>query len=153
MSLRIAIETKVLPRFAHLAAGNAKNFGFNLLGLLIVGIFYSFTYSSFPAAGLVVGLLIPGIWIACIYKLVKHHSEELHFLMLPNRLRTEPLNSLLVLADLAILAMVWLAMLLNMLPLGRLVWIFAILIPAIILILLRMLMAAMESTNTQDSNA
>ncbi|HSV87006.1 MAG TPA: hypothetical protein VLH61_00020 [Bacteroidales bacterium] len=142
---------KLMHRVVEASAGNNTNFLLNSFGHFLLGASYSLELIPFHLVGLILGVVIPGIWIFCFYRLLKESSEKSVSFYFPEWIKKEPLNSILIIFDVAFLMLIWM-----LIAGGQLdkIWIkvfLTIFMPIIILSLLRNLVKNSVGSGKEDN--
>jgi hypothetical protein len=103
--------SKILSALIKASAGTSSNYLLNFLGQLIMGLVYSLGYLPFNTVGLLLGFVMPGIWVFCTYRLIRFASEQTTPLPFPNWMQKDPGNALVILIDMIFLAIIWILIL------------------------------------------
>lgn len=141
---------KFLVSLTQIAVGTASNFSWNLCGLIIVGIFYSLGFMPVIAIGFLIGFVIPSVWIVCLYKVILKHQEFISDSNLPGWIAREPGNTISMLCDIALLAAIWAGIAANLLSYPWIHWLMALVVPAMVLVVLRILKVMADIHNLKQ---
>lgn len=99
--------SKILSTLIKASAGSSTIYLLNFWGQLIMGMTYSLGYLPFNTVGLLLGFVMPGIWIFCTYRLIRFTSEQSIPLPFPNWMQKDPGNLLVIIIDMIFLAIIW----------------------------------------------
>lgn len=141
---------KLMVTLTQIAVGTASNFTWNLCGLLTVGILYSLNFMPNIAFGFLIGFVIPSIWIICLYKVILKHQEFFFDGSLPGWITREPGNTISMLCDIALLAAIWAGIAANLLPYPWIHWLMSLVVPAIVLVVMRVLKVLTDTHNLKQ---
>ncbi|MEE4176242.1 MAG: hypothetical protein V2I46_01900 [Bacteroides sp.] len=141
---------KVLESLIEAAVGNSNNYQLNFWGQGIMGAIYSLGLLPFGAVGLLLGFILPGIWVFCTYRLVRNVSEQEPTLPFPKWMRKDPGNVILILVDLVFLAIIWTFILTGILEKTWIKLLFTVAFPLLTLSLLRNLLLLLQTENTEE---
>ncbi len=89
------------------SVGNSKNFRTAFWGQAIIGFLYSFGYFDFWLVGLIIGYILPIIWVICTYRLLKIKSLENESIPFPRWMKKDPGNALVIFIDIFFLTFIW----------------------------------------------
>jgi hypothetical protein len=107
MTLDPKKPSKILSALVKASAGTTSNYLLNFWGQLIMGLVYSLGYLPFNAIGLLLGFIMPGIWVFCTYRLIRFASEQTIPLPFPDWMQKDPGNTLVIVIDMIFLAIIW----------------------------------------------
>jgi len=141
---------ELLVTVTQTAVGTSANFAWNLCGLLTVGILYSLGFMPVMAIGFLIGFVIPSVWIVCLYKVILKHQEFIIDSNLPGWIAREPGNTISMLCDIALLAAIWAGIAANLLPYPWIHWLMALVVPAMVLVVLRILKVMADIHNIKQ---
>ncbi len=91
----------------HASVGSRKNFRTSFWGQAIIGFLYSFRYFDFWVVGLIIGYILPILWVICTYRILKNKSENNESLPFPGWMKKDPGNALVILLDIIFLTFIW----------------------------------------------
>lgn len=132
-----AAQEHLLSRLVDASAGSKTRFALNFIGHLCAGTLYAFELLPFHWVGFLLGVILPGIWVFCAYRLLKLASIPNIQSVMPGWMKKEPGNSLLIFLDVVFLLLIWFFIAWG--PMDK-TWIkvlWAIIIPLAILSILR----------------
>ena len=152
MNLKPLNLTKSLEKLIEAAAGNSNNFQMNFWGQAIMGAIYSMGMLPWDAVGLLLGFVLPGIWVYCTYRLVKNIPDHEPSIPFPKWMRKDPGNAILILVDLLFLAMIWTLILSGILEKTWIKLLFTVAFPLLTLSMLRSLLLLLETEHKEDQS-
>jgi hypothetical protein len=132
--------SKILSVFTKASAGTANNYQLNFWGQLFMGMVYSLGYLPFNAVGLLLGFIMPGIWVFCTYRLIRFASQQTNILPFPQWMQKDPGNALIIVADLFFLALIWMLILSGIFDKTWIKILFTVAFPLLTLSMLRNLL-------------
>lgn len=141
---------KVLESLIEAAVGNSNNFQLNFWGHGIMGAIYSLGYLNYDAVGLILGFILPSIWVFCTYRLVRNTSEREPLLPFPKWMRKDPGNAILILVDLLFLGIIWTFILTGILEKTWIKLLFTVAFPLLTLSMLRNLLLLLQTENADE---
>jgi len=101
------INSKILRSFIEASAGSKTNFQLNFWGQFVMGLLYSLGHLPFHAVGVLLGFVLPGIWVFCTYRLIKASADKEKILPFPGWMQKDPGNALVIIIDIVFLAIIW----------------------------------------------
>ncbi len=140
--------SKILRVFIDASAGTKANFWLNFFGQFAMGLLYSLGHLPFHAVGILLGFVMPGIWVVCSYRLVKASAIKQNDFPLPAWMLKEPGNTLVILIDLLFLATIWVLIISGLFNKIWIKLIFTVAFPLLTLFLLRHIVLLL--TNDRD---
>ncbi len=143
--------SKILSILIKASAGTAANFQLNFWGQLIMGMVYSLGYLPFNAVGLLLGFVMPGIWVLCTYRLIRLASQQDTPLPFPQWMQKDPGNVLIVVVDLVFLAIIWILILTGIFDKTWIKILFTVAFPLLTLSMLRNLLQLLNR-NEEENN-
>lgn len=96
-----------LSSLIHASVGSPANFRVAFFGQAIMGFLYTFGYFDLILVGLVIGFIMPVIWVVSTYRLLKVKAQEYEALPYPRWMKKEPGNSLVIILDIVFLSLIW----------------------------------------------
>lgn len=98
---------KLLFILIDASAGNFRQYQITFWAQLVLGLLYSFDYFDFALAGIVLGLLMPSLWIILTYRFILDKSKEKLKLPFPLWMQKNPGNFLVIVIDILFLMIIW----------------------------------------------
>lgn len=98
---------KLLFTLIDASAGNFRQYQITFWAQLVFGFLYSFNYFDFALAGIVLGLIMPSLWIILTYRFVLVKANENLKLPFPVWMQKNPGNILVILIDISFLTIIW----------------------------------------------
>lgn len=144
------IKSKILRAFIEASAGSKTNFLLNFLGHFVIGLLYSFGQLPFHVVGLLLGFVMPGIWVLCTYRLIKASAGKQTQLHFPKYMEKEPGNTLVIIIDLIFLAIIWALIISGLLEKIWIKLIFSVAFPLLTLFILRNLVVLFALDNGDE---
>jgi hypothetical protein len=89
------------------SAGTPRNFRVSFWGQLLLGFLYSFGYFNLRIVGLIIGFVVPVIWVICTYRLLKARAKQFSNLSFPRWMQKDPGNGLVIIFDIFFLGLIW----------------------------------------------
>lgn len=89
------------------SAGTPRNYRISFWGQTLIGSLYSFGYFDLWIVGLIVGFLLPVLWVVSTYRLLKAKARLFPSLPFPNWMRKDPGNAFIIIFDILFLALIW----------------------------------------------
>jgi hypothetical protein len=129
----------LLSALIHASVGNPTNFRMALFGQAVIGFLYSFGYFDLRLVGLVIGYVMPVIWVVSTYRLLKVKAMEYEALPYPLWMKKEPGNSLVIILDIVFLSLIWLFILSGLYTATWIKVVFTLVFPLLTLAMLRSL--------------
>lgn len=144
---------KILSALIKASAGTAANYQLNFLGQLIMGLIYSLGYLPFNAVGLLLGFIMPGIWVFCTYRLIRFASQQDTPLPFPQWMKKDPGNALIIVIDLFFLAIIWTLILSGIFDKTWVKILFTVAFPLLTLSMLRNLLQLLTPGEEENNEA
>lgn len=141
---------KALESLIEAAVGNPNNYQLNFWGQGITGMVYSLGLLPWDAVGILLGFVLPGIWVFCTYRLVRNVSEQEPGLPFPKWMRKDPGNAFFILLDLMFLALIWAFVLTGVLEKTWIKLLFTVGFPLLTLAMLRNLVLLLETEHQEE---
>ena len=141
---------KPLENLIDAAVGNSKNYQLNFWGQAFMGIVYSLGMLPFGAIGVLLGFILPGIWVFCTYRLVRNVSDQESGLPFPKWMRKDPGNALLIVVDLFFLGIIWTFILSGVLEKSWIKLLFTVAFPLLTLSMLRNLVLLLKTAHPEE---
>lgn len=133
------------------SAGTSTRYALNFAGHLAIGVLYSIELLPFHWIGLLLGVVLPGIWIFCSYRLLKIAFIPNIQPNVPAWIKKEPGNSLVVLFDIGFLMVIWILIASGSIDKTWVRILFAIVLPLAVLSLLRSLVKGAANPGNDES--
>jgi hypothetical protein len=152
MSSTSSNPNRLLFILINASAGNFRQYQITFWAQLLLGSLYSFGYFDTIIAGLVLGFIMPVLWIILTYRFVYIKNKEDINLPFPKWMKTNPGNSLIIIVDICFLALIW-TMILS--GLYDAIWVkalFTIIFPILTLSMLRNLLIHPLASNDDNEN-
>lgn len=150
----MAIFPEKTPKSLHIlteaSAGNRTNYLLNFWGQLIMGVLYSLGHLPFHFVGVILGFIMPGIWVFCTYRLIKASYSEQSPLPFPVWMQKDPGNMLVIIFDLIFLAIIWALIIAGYFNKTWVKLIFTVAFPLLTLSMLRNLMFLLKKDNEHN---
>jgi len=143
---------KLLFILIDASAGNFRQYQITFWAQLVLGLLYSFDYFDFALAGIVLGFLMPSLWIILTYRFVLIKSKEKLKLPFPSWMQKNPGNFLVILIDILFLSIIW-AIILS--GLYDAIWVkilFTVVFPILTLSMLRNMVIFPFQNNDESSD-
>lgn len=107
MSENRSLPDSIMSSLIQASVGSRANYRIAFFGQAIFGFLYSFGYFELKLAGLVIGFVMPVIWVISTYRLLKEKAGDHEDLPFPRWLKNEPGNSLVIAMDIVFLSLIW----------------------------------------------
>ncbi len=130
---------KLLNLLIEASAGSGSNFRATVLGQLAFGILYSFGYFDLKLVGLIIGYILPVVWVVSSYRFLKLRAVHTDKLPFPGFVKKDPGNLLVILIDIVFLTIIWFIILSELYDATWLRFVFTIVFPALTLSMMRSL--------------
>lgn len=88
-------------------AGNFKQFQITFWSQIVLGFLYSFGYFESKIAGLILGFIMPTLWVVLTYRFLHYKSKKNIRLPFPQWMQKNPGNMLVILLDVIFLGLIW----------------------------------------------
>jgi hypothetical protein len=98
---------KLLFSLIDASVGNFRQYQITFWAQLILGLLYSFNYFNFALAGIILGLIMPSLWIILTYRFVLVKANKSLKLPFPAWMQKNPGNILVILIDISFLTIIW----------------------------------------------
>ncbi|MBW6497074.1 MAG: hypothetical protein K0B09_01665 [Bacteroidales bacterium] len=135
------------------SAGTTANYQLNFFGQLIMGLVYSLGYLPFNAVGLLLGFVMPGIWVFSTYRLIRFASHQATPLPFPQWMQKDPGNILIIAVDLFFLAIIWTLILSGIFDKTWVKILFTVAFPLLTLSMLRNLLQLLSKDGDENNEA
>jgi len=145
--------SKLLSSLIKASAGTAANYQLNFSGQLIMGLVYSLGFLPFNAVGLLLGFVMPGIWVLCTYRLIRFASRQATPLPFPQWMQKDPGNALIIVVDLLFLAIIWTLILSGIFDKTWVKILFTVAFPLLTLSMLRNLLQLLTTDGEENNEA
>jgi hypothetical protein len=139
--------SKILNMLTEASAGSQTNYLLNFWGQLIMGILYSLGQLPFHWVGIILGFVMPGIWVFSTYRLINASYSEQNKLPFPIWMQKDPGNMLVIIIDLIFLAVIWALIITGYFNKTWVKLIFTVAFPLLTLSMLRNLMFLLKNDN------
>lgn len=139
--------SKILNILTEASAGSQSNYLLNFWGQLIMGVLYSLGHLPFHWVGIILGFIMPGIWVFCTYRLIKASYSEQNKLPFPVWMQKDPGNMLVIIIDLIFLAIIWALIIAGYFNKTWVKLIFTVAFPLLTLSMLRNLLFLLKKDN------
>ncbi|HSV76063.1 MAG TPA: hypothetical protein VLH37_03430 [Bacteroidales bacterium] len=133
------------------SVGTSTRYTLNFAGHLAIGILYSIELLPFHWIGLLLGVVLPGIWVFCSYRLLKIAFIPNIQPSVPAWIKKEPGNSLIILFDIAFLMVIWILIAGGGIDKTWVRILFAIVLPLAVLSLLRGLVKSAANAGNDEN--
>ncbi len=130
---------KIVHFSVEASVGSRGNFRGTVLGQLFIGFLYSFGYFDFVIVGLIIGYILPVIWVISSYRFLKYRAVKTESLPFPGFIRKDPGNMLVIIADIIFLSVIWFIILSGLYDAKWLKSVFTMLFPFLTLSMMRSL--------------
>ncbi len=130
---------KIVHFSVEASVGSRGNFRITVLGQLIIGLLYSFGFFDFRIVGLIIGYILPVIWVIGSYRFLKFRAMKTESLPFPGFIRKDPGNMLVIIVDIVFLSIIWYIILAGLYDATWLKFIFTIFFPLLTLSMMRSL--------------
>ncbi len=130
------------------SAGKGGNYRATVLGQLMFGFLYSFGYFDLKIVGLIIGYILPLIWVISSYRLLKFRAIKTEKLPFPGFIKKDPGNLFVIIADIVFLSLIWSMILSGLYDATWLRFIFTIIFPVLTLSMMRSLVIIPENNDT-----
>ncbi len=130
---------KIVHFSVEASAGSRGNFRATLLGQLFIGLLYSFGFFDFRIVGLIIGYILPVIWVIGSYRFLKFRAMNTESLPFPGFIRKDPGNMLVIIVDILFLSVIWYIILSGLYDATWLKFVFTIFFPLLTLSMMRSL--------------
>lgn len=119
-------------------AGTYGQYQVSFYGQLFLGMFYATGLFEIPWAGLILGFFVPVFWIILTYRLILIKARDPRLIIpFPSWITHNPGNTLIILADILFLGMIWFLILSGIYDRTWLRIVFAVIFPILSLSMLR----------------
>lgn len=145
-------SNRLLFTLINASAGVFRQYQITFWSQLILGMLYSLGYFDSPIAGIILGFIIPVIWIVLTYRYVLVRTRQNIKLPFPTWMAKNPGNTLVILFDILFLALIWMIILSG---LYKPVWLkimFTVVFPILTLSMLRNLVIYPFDRQNDDNN-
>lgn len=100
-------SNRLLFTLINASAGVFRQYQITFWGQLVLGLLYSLGYFDSPIAGIILGFVMPVIWIVLTYRYVLVRSRQNIKLPFPPWMAKNPGNTLVIIFDVFFLALIW----------------------------------------------
>ncbi len=134
------------------SAGNFRQYQVTFWSQLILGALYSFGLFNTIIAGIVLGFVMPVLWLILTYRFVLIKARENTKLPFPSWMQKNPGNTLVIAVDVLFLALIWSMVLSGLYDATWVKIMFTIVFPILTLSMLRNLVIYPFSSQKDDNN-
>lgn len=127
----------ILKSLIIASAGTPRNYRISFWGQLIMGSLYSFGLFNIRMVGLIIGFILPVIWVIATYRLLKAKARIIPNLPFPGWMKKDPGNALVIIMDIVFLALIWFFILSGVYTASWLKLLFTIFFPLLTLAMLK----------------
>ncbi len=152
MSSSIGHSNKVLHYLINAAAGNFRQYQVTFWSQLIFGVLYSFGYFDLHIAGIILGFIMPVLWIVLTYRFVLEKARHNFHLPFPRWMQKNPGNLLVIVADAIFLALIWIMILTGLYDATWVKVLFTVVFPILTLTMLRNMIIFPFDDKNKDFN-
>jgi hypothetical protein len=117
-------------------AGSGSRFLFTIFWQLFLGFMYSMGQFDLMIVGLLLGYIIPMLWIIALYRLILHKSR-FYKLPFPGWMQKDPGNAVIILFDFLFLSAIWVIILSGLYNPAWLKVVFTMIVPVLTFAMLR----------------
>lgn len=135
-------ETSVsglLGRMIHASVGTYGNYIVSVCGQFVFGLLYSIGLFDIALAGIVLGFVMPGIWVILTYRLALYKSKKGILLPFPAWIIKNPGNTIIIIVDIIFLAAIWAIIITGLYDPVWIKVVFTIILPVLTISMLRSL--------------
>lgn len=97
----------LLLKLVEASAGVYRQYQLSFWGQLILGFLYSFGYFDSKIAGLILGFIMPVLWVVLTYRYVLYKARQNIKLPVPAWMQKNPGNTIVIVVDIVFLALIW----------------------------------------------
>ncbi len=130
---------KILHFSVEASVGNVRNYRATVLGQIAFGFLYSFGYFDLKLVGIIIGYILPVLWVVSSYRFLKFRAVQTDKLPFPSFIKKDPGNMLVIAADIVFLSVIWFVILSELYDATWLRFIFTVVFPAVTLSMMRTL--------------
>ncbi len=130
---------KLIHFLVDSSVGNANNYRATIIGQILFGFLYTFGYFDVKIVGLIIGYILPVVWVISSYRFLKFRADEDEQLPFPGFVKKDPGNLFIIIVDIVFLSIIWFIILNGLYDATWLKFVFTILFPALTLAMMRSL--------------
>ncbi|MBW6478801.1 MAG: hypothetical protein K0B37_05175 [Bacteroidales bacterium] len=130
-------STSILIKLVDASAGSYNQYQIAFWAQLVLGFLYSFGFFDSRIAGFVLGFFMPSLWVILTYRYAFLKAKENVQLPFPDWMQKNPGNTLVIVIDIAFLAMIWTIILTGLYEPRWIKVIFTMIFPILTLSMLR----------------
>ncbi len=133
-------------------AGDVGIFRATMLGQIAIGILYSFGHFDLLIVGIIIGYILPIIWLIASYRFLKYLSIDDNNMPFPVFIKKDPGNFLVIILDILFLSTIWFIIISGYYDAIWLRTIITILFPILTLSMMRSLILLSNKNNRTNSD-
>ena len=100
-------SNRILYKLIEASAGSYKQYQVTFWAQFVLGFLYSFDFFDSRIAGLVLGFMMPSLWVILTYRYAFIKAKENVRLPFPTWMQKNPGNTLVIVIDITFLALIW----------------------------------------------